>query len=175
MYIFIHISVMVTGCAVAFTFPAGGKGLDSAQFLLRRPVCHRSALPRMQVGWTGGDLEGGRDDARNADVRALKKLFYNAEAPGSGAGNAATNGVYFFPDVCAFKRAFIRACTCARACAKTFFLSMTTVRLIICFWVLLVIRSALTNVHEYAYVSVVRRANMRTAIACERASRSAPV
>lgn len=30
----------------------------------------------MQVGWTGGDLEGGRDDGRNADVQALKKLFY---------------------------------------------------------------------------------------------------
>ena len=30
----------------------------------------------MQQQPSGGDLEGGRDDARNADVAALKRLFY---------------------------------------------------------------------------------------------------
>ena len=31
----------------------------------------------MQVGMSGGDLEGGRNNGRNADVQALKKLFYS--------------------------------------------------------------------------------------------------
>jgi hypothetical protein len=34
----------------------------------------------MQLGMSGGDLEGGKDDARNADVRALKSIFYREEA-----------------------------------------------------------------------------------------------
>ena len=42
-------------------------------------LSHRAAAPQMQVGMTGGDLEGGMDPARNADVRALKKLFYSDE------------------------------------------------------------------------------------------------
>ena len=33
----------------------------------------------MQVGMTGGDLDGGRDPTRNADVAALKKLFYTEQ------------------------------------------------------------------------------------------------
>ena len=32
----------------------------------------------MQVGMTGGDLEGGRDKDRNANVQALKSLFYQS-------------------------------------------------------------------------------------------------
>ena len=44
----------------------------------RRPMLTRASLT-MQVGMTGGDLEGGRDDSRNADVTALKKLFYRED------------------------------------------------------------------------------------------------
>ena len=40
-----------------------------------RPLRAR-AIPCMQVGMTGGDLEGGRDGARNAEVEKLKQLFY---------------------------------------------------------------------------------------------------
>ena len=32
--------------------------------------------PHMQVGMTGGDLEGGSDSARNTEVKKLKQLFY---------------------------------------------------------------------------------------------------
>ncbi len=39
----------------------------------------RRSMATMQVGMTGGDLEGGRDAARNAEVAALKKLFYQEE------------------------------------------------------------------------------------------------
>eukprot|EP00961_Rhodomonas_salina_P094971 1277877-Rhodomonas_salina.1 len=46
----------------------------------RRPTCLDARQLRMQVGWTGGDLEGGRDDERNADIQALKKLFYRTDA-----------------------------------------------------------------------------------------------
>lgn len=36
----------------------------------------RTTLPLMQAGMTGGDLDGGRDPVRNANVASLKKLFY---------------------------------------------------------------------------------------------------
>ena len=42
------------------------------------------ASPRMQVGMTGGDLEGGRDGARNAEVEKLKQLFYILSYGGRG-------------------------------------------------------------------------------------------
>jgi hypothetical protein len=35
----------------------------------------------------GGDLEGGLDDKRNADILALKRLFYTADAANTGAEN----------------------------------------------------------------------------------------
>ena len=49
----------------------------------------------MQVGMTGGDLEGGRDGARNAEVEKLKQLFYtddgyDGEKGGTTAAAAAT-------------------------------------------------------------------------------------
>ena len=48
----------------------------------------------MQVGMTGGDLEGGRDGARNAEVEKLKQLFYKdgttAAAGATGTEVAAT-------------------------------------------------------------------------------------
>ena len=37
---------------------------------------------------SGGDLEGGRDELRNADVRALKALFYQEEAAATAASAA---------------------------------------------------------------------------------------
>ena len=43
----------------------------------------------MQVGMTGGDLEGGRDGARNAEVQKLKQLFYNDDGYEEGASAAA--------------------------------------------------------------------------------------
>eukprot|EP00967_Tisochrysis_lutea_P131882 scaffold229612_cov28-Tisochrysis_lutea.AAC.2 len=39
----------------------------------------RTPAPLLQIR-PGGDLEGGLDDQRNADVSALKKLFYETEA-----------------------------------------------------------------------------------------------
>lgn len=51
-------------------------------------LSHRAAAPQMQVGMTGGDLEGGMDPARNADVRALKKLFYSDETTGAENGSS---------------------------------------------------------------------------------------
>ena len=45
------------------------------------------AVTQMQVGMTGGDLEGGRDDARNAEVAALKKLFYQELDAEADAGD----------------------------------------------------------------------------------------
>ena len=40
----------------------------------------------MQVGMTGGDLEGGRDGARNAEVEKLKQLFYKDDVYEGGKG-----------------------------------------------------------------------------------------
>ena len=77
--------------APAFLARLSAAGVPAARDLCAWPAQSR-ARPRrgggtwMQVGWSGGDLEGGRDDARNADVRALKKLFYEArEAVDAGA------------------------------------------------------------------------------------------
>eukprot|EP00966_Prymnesium_polylepis_P284608 6575470-Prymnesium_polylepis.1 len=41
----------------------------------------RSSPVSMQVGMTGGDLEGGRDESRNTDVTSLKRLFYREDDP----------------------------------------------------------------------------------------------
>ena len=50
-----------------------------------RPLRAR-AIPCMQVGMTGGDLEGGRDGARNAEVEKLKQLFYKDDVYEGGKG-----------------------------------------------------------------------------------------
>ena len=58
-----------------------------------RPPMHttRAARPLMQMD--GGDLEGGKDSSRNADVMAIKKLFYAAPSDkGSGAGAPSDTG-----------------------------------------------------------------------------------
>ena len=50
-----------------------------------RPLIHpaRAAIPAvMQVGMSGGDLEGGNDEERNAKVAQLKSLFYQENLPG---------------------------------------------------------------------------------------------
>ena len=59
----------VCKCRLAFAVP-------SAALLSRPPP--RAPPPHMQVGMTGGDLEGGRDKDRNANVQALKSLFYQS-------------------------------------------------------------------------------------------------
>ena len=48
--------------------------------LTAQPAPRRHLAPAMQVG-AGGDLEGGRDESRNAEVSALRKLFYSSDAP----------------------------------------------------------------------------------------------
>ena len=57
---------------------------------LRSPSArHRTRTrPLMQVGMTGGDLEGGGDAKRNAEVAQLKNLFYQeTAAPEADAGD----------------------------------------------------------------------------------------
>ena len=44
----------------------------------------RLIAPRMQLA-PGGDLEGGKDNARNAEVQRLKKLFYDSKTPATSA------------------------------------------------------------------------------------------
>ena len=44
----------------------------------------------MQVGMTGGDLEGGRDGARNAEVDRLKQLFYKDDGYEGEEGRTTT-------------------------------------------------------------------------------------
>jgi len=48
----------------------------------RRLLSLRAVGLRMQVGWSGGDLEGGSDNERNENIQALKKLFYAESTPG---------------------------------------------------------------------------------------------
>ena len=58
----------------------------AATALLPTTPASRVAGLRMQVGMTGGDLEGGGNEQRNAEVRALKKLFYSAADDTATAG-----------------------------------------------------------------------------------------
>ena len=45
--------------------------------------------PLMQSGMYGGDLEGGRDEDRNANIASLKSLFYKEAADDADAADAA--------------------------------------------------------------------------------------
>ena len=47
---------------------------------------HRAVAPTMQVGDSGGDLQGGRDEERNAAIRALKSSFYKDDGVATTAG-----------------------------------------------------------------------------------------
>ena len=47
--------------------------------LLTQPSLRRATHPAMQVGF-GGDLMGGEDEARNAEIESLKRLFFSSDA-----------------------------------------------------------------------------------------------
>ena len=48
---------------------------------------HRVLAPVMQVGMSGGDLQGGRDEERNAAIRALKSSFYKEDGDAAAAAD----------------------------------------------------------------------------------------
>ena len=48
---------------------------------------HRVVAPAMQVGMSGGDLQGGRDEERNAAIRALKSSFYKEDGDAAAAAD----------------------------------------------------------------------------------------
>ena len=46
----------------------------------------------MQVGMSGGDLEGGRDE-RNAAIRALKSSFYKEDGDAAAAEDGPQSAI----------------------------------------------------------------------------------
>ena len=65
---------------------AGARSRQQAEWA-SRPKQHAAVL--MQVGMTGGDLEGGQDPERNEKVANLKRLFYKEETEATQRTTAA--------------------------------------------------------------------------------------
>jgi len=85
------------GSAAAAAVPKGTAGLGRrdgrrVSTLVAMQVRSRGRRVTMQVGMSGGDLEDGRDAARNAQVQALKKLLYQPSAPKSAEAAVADVG-----------------------------------------------------------------------------------
>ena len=71
------------GSAAAAAVPKVAADLGRRVSTVAMQVRSRGRRVTMQVGMSGGDLEDGRDAARNAQVQALKKLLYQPSAPKS--------------------------------------------------------------------------------------------